>query len=82
MNQHPTSIFKIRSRYVERFKMNDWGKVVSFHGHPCCLLAVGYRATKVALEQPGVVEMRWKHASGLVMMDGLSVQSYENALDE
>lgn len=34
--------------------MNDWEKVVSFHGHPCCLLAIGYRATKVALEKLGI----------------------------
>lgn len=34
--------------------MSDWEKVITFHGHPCCLLAIGYRATKVALEKLGV----------------------------
>lgn len=34
--------------------MQDWEKVIAFHGHPCCLLAIGYRATKVALEKLGV----------------------------
>ncbi|MDQ0286910.1 formylmethanofuran dehydrogenase subunit E [Desulfofundulus luciae] len=34
--------------------MTDWGKVIAFHGHPCCLLAIGYRATKVALGKLGV----------------------------
>ncbi|MGB9804607.1 MAG: FmdE family protein [Desulfofundulus sp.] len=33
--------------------MSDWEKVIAFHGHPCCLLAVGYRAAKVALEKLG-----------------------------
>ena len=31
--------------------MTDWEKAIAFHGHPCCLLAIGYRATKVALEK-------------------------------
>lgn len=30
--------------------MQDWEKVIAFHGHPCCLLAVGYRAAKLALD--------------------------------
>ncbi|WP_027718961.1 FmdE family protein [Desulfovirgula thermocuniculi] len=33
--------------------MSDWEKVIAFHGHPCCLLAVGYRAAKLALERLG-----------------------------
>lgn len=33
--------------------MTDWEKAVNFHGHPCCLLAIGYRATKIALEKLG-----------------------------
>ncbi len=31
--------------------MTDWEKAIAFHGHPCCLLAIGYRATKIALEK-------------------------------
>jgi len=31
--------------------MHEWEKVIAFHGHPCCLLAVGYRAARIALEQ-------------------------------
>lgn len=33
--------------------MTDWEKVIAFHGHPCCLLAIGYRAAKLALERLG-----------------------------
>ncbi|WP_027356723.1 FmdE family protein [Desulfofundulus thermocisternus] len=60
--------------------MTDWEKVVSFHGHPCCLLAIGYRATKVALEKlnahlPGynlvtVVENRTCAADAVQVMSG------------
>lgn len=31
--------------------MTDWEKAVAFHGHPCCLLAVGWRAVQVAVER-------------------------------
>lgn len=30
--------------------MNLWGKAVEFHGHQCCILAVGYRAAILARE--------------------------------
>ncbi|MBF7084073.1 formylmethanofuran dehydrogenase [Desulfallas sp. Bu1-1] len=29
--------------------MDDWQKVIAFHGHACCILAIGYRAAKLAL---------------------------------
>ncbi|SHF26514.1 formylmethanofuran dehydrogenase subunit E [Desulfofundulus australicus DSM 11792] len=60
--------------------MTDWEKVVSFHGHSCCLLAIGYRATKVALEKlnahlPGynlvtVVENRTCAADAVQVVSG------------
>jgi len=28
-----------------------WEKVVDFHGHACCILAVGYRAAGLALQK-------------------------------
>ena len=31
--------------------MSEWDKVVDFHGHACCILAVGYRAALMALEK-------------------------------
>jgi formylmethanofuran dehydrogenase subunit E len=30
-------------------ELDDWRKVIEFHGHACCILAVGYRAAKLAL---------------------------------
>ena len=33
--------------------MTLWEKVVEFHGHACCILAVGYRAATLALEKLG-----------------------------
>lgn len=30
--------------------MNSWEKAIDFHGHPCCILAVGYRAAILARE--------------------------------
>lgn len=30
-------------------KLDDWQKVINFHGHACCILAIGYRAAKLAL---------------------------------
>ncbi|AEG15736.1 formylmethanofuran dehydrogenase subunit E region [Desulfofundulus kuznetsovii DSM 6115] len=60
--------------------MTDWENVVSFHGHPCCLLAIGYRATRVALEKLGagvpghdlvaVVENRTCAADAVQVMSG------------
>ncbi|MBE3586468.1 MAG: formylmethanofuran dehydrogenase [Thermoanaerobacter sp.] len=60
--------------------MTDWEKVIAFHGHPCCLLAVGYRATRVALEKLGagvpghdlvaVVENRTCAADAVQVMSG------------
>ncbi|NHM27612.1 formylmethanofuran dehydrogenase [Desulfofundulus sp. TPOSR] len=60
--------------------MTDWEKVIAFHGHPCCLLAIGYRATKVALEKLGagvpghdlvaVVENRTCAADAVQVMSG------------
>ncbi|MCL6479630.1 MAG: formylmethanofuran dehydrogenase [Peptococcaceae bacterium] len=31
--------------------MTLWEKVVDFHGHACCILAVGYRAAELALQK-------------------------------
>lgn len=31
--------------------MNLWERVVNFHGHACCILAVGYRAAMLAREK-------------------------------
>ncbi|SHJ71067.1 FmdE family protein [Desulfofundulus thermosubterraneus] len=60
--------------------MTDWEKVIAFHGHPCCLLAIGYRATRVALEKLGagspghdlvaVVENRTCAADAVQVMSG------------
>ncbi len=36
--------------------MNDWEKVIAFHGHSCCVLASGYRAALLALDQLGPLQ--------------------------
>mgnify|MGYP000041249433 CR=1 FL=1 len=33
--------------------MSDWQRVIDFHGHACCILAIGYRAAKLALSLAG-----------------------------
>jgi formylmethanofuran dehydrogenase subunit E len=33
--------------------MGLWKKMVIFHGHPCCVLATGYRAALLALDKLG-----------------------------
>lgn len=31
--------------------MDSWERVIAFHGHPCCVLAAGYRAALLALDK-------------------------------
>jgi formylmethanofuran dehydrogenase subunit E len=33
--------------------MDLWERVIAFHGHPCCVLATGYRAALLALDKLG-----------------------------
>ncbi|MGI6078468.1 MAG: FmdE family protein [Fastidiosipilaceae bacterium] len=36
--------------------MDSWERVVAFHGHPCCVLAAGYRAALLALDELGPLQ--------------------------
>jgi len=33
--------------------LSDWQRVIDFHGHACCILAIGYKAAKLALSLVG-----------------------------
>lgn len=46
--------------------MNDWQMVINFHGHACCILAIGYRAAKLALSLIGGAPKENEHPVALV----------------
>jgi len=43
--------FSIKPEEVEQ--LSDWQRVIDFHGHACCILAIGYKAAKLALSLVG-----------------------------
>jgi formylmethanofuran dehydrogenase subunit E len=35
--------------------MDSWERSIAFHGHACCVLAVGYRAARLAIDRLGTL---------------------------
>lgn len=57
--------------------MSDWQKVIDFHGHACCILAVGYRAAKLALSLVGEAPREGEHPVAVVETVDCSTDAFQ-----
>ncbi|HHU87620.1 MAG: FmdE family protein [Pelotomaculaceae bacterium] len=58
-------------------KMNDWEKVLDFHGHSCPGVATGYRVAKIALEELQAIRAEDEELLAIVENDACGVDAVQ-----
>ncbi len=58
-------------------EMNDWEKVLDFHGHSCPGVATGYRVAKIALEELQAIRAEDEELLAIVENDACGVDAVQ-----